>query len=82
MPKSICLRLAVFTSTAPVLLFCSYAYLECANEKTAYEMSEKYKDAEINGEKLFVIQAISEKKDNFGEWSRNVALVVNKFKEI
>lgn len=43
-----------------------YAYLECANEKSAYEMSEKYKDAEINGEKLYVIQAISEKKDKFG----------------
>ena len=46
---------------------CSYAYLECANEKSAYEMSEKYKDAEVNGEKLYVIQAISEKKDKFGE---------------
>jgi len=45
---------------------CSYAYLECANEKTAYEMSEKYKDTEINGEKLYVIQAISEKKNKFG----------------
>lgn len=43
-----------------------YAFLECLNEKTAYELSEKYKDAEINGEKLYVIQAISEKKDKFG----------------
>lgn len=48
-------------------LFCSYAYLECANEKIAYEMSEKYKDTEINGEKLYVIQAISDKKDKFGQ---------------
>lgn len=29
-------------------------------------MSEKYKDTEINGEKLYVIQAISEKKNKFG----------------
>jgi len=49
------------------MLCCSYAYLECANEKIAYEMSEKYKDAEVNGVKLYVIQAISEKKDKFGE---------------
>lgn len=56
-----------FVSTAPVTLCFSYAYLECANEKTAYEMSEKYKEAEINGEKLYVIQAISEKKNKFGE---------------
>ena len=49
-----------------MMVCCSYAYLECANEKTTYEMSEKYKDTEINGEKLFVIQAISEKKDHFG----------------
>jgi len=54
-------------SVAPVMLCCSYAYLECANEKTAYEMSEKYKDTEVNGEKLYVIQAISEKKDKFGQ---------------
>lgn len=54
-------------STAPVTLCCSYAFLECLNEKTAYELSEKYKDAEINGEKLYVIQAISEKKDKFGK---------------
>ena len=50
-----------------MMMCCSYAYLEYANEKTAYEMSEKYKEAEINGEKLYVIQAISEKKDKFGE---------------
>lgn len=37
------------------------------NEKTAYEMSEKYKDTEVNGEKLYVIQAISEKKDKYGQ---------------
>ena len=54
--------------TAPVTLCCSYAYLECANEKSAYEMSEKYKDTEIGGEKVYVIQAISEKKDKFGQW--------------
>jgi len=29
-------------------------------------MSEKYKDTEIGGEKVYVIQAISEKKDKFG----------------
>jgi len=51
-----------------VTLCCSYAYLECANEKAAYEMSEKYRDTEIGGEKLYVIQAVSEKKDKFGEW--------------
>lgn len=51
----------------PVSVCCSYAYLECANEKTAYEMSEKYNDTEVNGEKLYVIQAISEKKDKFGQ---------------
>jgi len=53
-------------SSAPVTVCFSYAYLECPNEKTAYEMSEKYKEAEINGEKLYVIQAISEKKNKFG----------------
>jgi len=50
-----------------LLCCCSYAYLECATEKAAYELSEKYKDAEVNGEKLYVIQAISEKKDKYGE---------------
>lgn len=43
-----------------------YAYLEYADEKIAYEMSEKYKEHEINGEKLYVIPAISEKKEKYG----------------
>ena len=47
--------------------FCfRYAYLEFADEKVASEMSQKYKDAEIDGEKLYVIQAISEKKEKYG----------------
>jgi len=41
--------------------------LEFPDEKVAYEMSQKYKDAEINGEKLYVIQAISEKKEKYGQ---------------
>jgi len=57
-----------FVSCAPVTVCCSYAYLECANEKTAYEMSEKYRDTEIDGMKLYVIQAIAEKKTKFGQW--------------
>ena len=40
--------------------------MEFADEKVASEMSQKYKDAEIDGEKLYVIQAISEKKEKYG----------------
>jgi len=38
----------------------------------AYELSDKYKDAEINGGKLYVIQAISEKKDKFGQLQHRI----------
>lgn len=44
-----------------------YAYLEYANEEEAYEASEKYKDVELEGEKLYVIKAIAEKKEKYGE---------------
>lgn len=44
-----------------------YAYLEYANEEEAYEASEKYKDAELESEKLYVIKAIAEKKEKYGE---------------
>lgn len=43
-----------------------YAYLEYANEEEAYEASEKYKDVELEGEKLYVIKAIAEKKEKYG----------------
>lgn len=59
-------------SLTPVSVCCSYAYLECATEKMAYELSDKYKDAEINGGKLYVIQAISEKKDKFGQLQHRI----------
>lgn len=50
-----------------VMVCFRYAYLEYADEKTAYDMSQKYKDAEVDGEKLYVIPAISEKKEKYGK---------------
>jgi hypothetical protein len=66
-----------------ILVCFRYAYLEYADEKVAYDMSQKYKDAEINGEKLYVIPAISEKKEKYGKFLNGFGFSINgKWKDL
>lgn len=45
-----------------------YAYLEYKNEEEAFEASDRYKDMEIEGEKLYVIKAVAVNREKFGKF--------------
>ena len=59
-------------------VICRYAYLEYANEKDAYDAAEKYKDMEIGTEKLYIIKAIVEKKEKYGNQNLLLLLLLGK----
>ena len=49
------------------LCFNSYVYLEYPNEATVEEAVTNYKNVEMNGQILYVIKTVTEKKESFGE---------------
>ena len=49
------------------LCFNSYVYLEYPNEAAVEEAVTNYKNVEMNGQILYVIKTVTEKKESFGE---------------
>jgi len=46
---------------------CRYAYMEYATEADATEAAKKYQDVELEGHRLYVIKAMTERMMSFGE---------------
>ena len=46
---------------------CRYAYMEYATETDAAEAVKKYQDVELEGHRLYVIKAMMERMNSFGE---------------